>query len=194
MGDVVIHPLFGFDITSKSANISAQIRTNLYCEVRYEKDKTSMGLFRTAGLASFISLGVQSIRGIYVVNNLIYIVSGNTLYEINNAGIATMRGSLSTSSGRVDMVDNGLQILIVDGVGGYIYTISTTTLVQIVSLNFPNGATTCAFQAGFFVVDDQLHSGRFYKSASYDGTTWAALDFATAESNPDPLVRVFVNQ
>ena len=191
---MVIHPIFGFDISSKSANVSSQIRTNLYVEVRNEKDKTSMALFRTAGLGAFTSVGASPPRGLYDINNLIYLVAGNTLYEVNNAGVSTMRGTLNTSSGRVDMFDNGSQILIVDGTNGYIYTIATTTLAQIVSGNFPNGATTAAFQAGFFLVDDPAHNGRFYKSASYDGTTWAALDFATAESNPDPLVRVFVNQ
>src|SRR2546423_5634942 len=194
MGAMVIHPIFGFDISSKSANVSSQIRTNLCVEVRNEKDKTSMALFRTAGLGAFSSVGASPPRGLYDINNLIYLVAGNTLYEVNNAGVSTMRGTLNTSSGRVDMFDNGSQILIVDGTNGYIYTIATTTLAQIVSGNFPNGATTAAFQAGFFLVDDPAHNGRFYKSASYDGTTWAALDFATAESNPDPLVRVFVNQ
>lgn len=194
MGKLVIHPLFGFDISSKSANVSSQIRTNLYVEVRYEKDKTSMALIRTAGLGSFASVGASPPRGLYDTGTLIYLVSGNTLYDVNNAGVSTVRGTLNTSSGRVDMIDNGTQILIVDGTNGYIYTIATLTLAQIVSGNFPNGATTCTFQAGFFLVDDPSVNGRFRKSASYDGTTWAALDFATAESNPDPLGRVFVNQ
>ena len=189
----MIHPLFGFDVQSKSANVTSQIRTNLYCEVRYEKDKTMMALFRTAGLASFATLGASAIRGAYVTNNLIYEVAGNTFYETNNAGVTTSRGTLNTNSGRVDMVDNGTQVIIVDGVNGYIYTIATTTLTQIVDADFPNGASTVAFQAGFFLVDDPANNGRFVKSASYDGTSWPG-DFATAESSPDPLIRVFVNQ
>lgn len=189
----MIFPLFGFDVSSKSTNVTSQIRTNLYCEVRSEKDKTSMALFRTAGLSSFATLGASPIRGAYVTNNLIYEVAGNNFYEVNNAGVSTVRGTLNTNSGRVDIVDNGVQILIVDGVNGYIYTIATTTLTQIVDVHFPNGATTCAFLAGFFFVEDPNNVGRFLDSASYDGTTWPG-DFATAESSPDPLTRCFVNQ
>src|SRR5258708_522589 len=107
MGAMVIHPLFGFDISSKSANISAQIRTNLYAEVRYEKDKTSMSLLRTAGLGSFASMVTASpSRGIYDIGSTIYYVSYNTFYEINNAAVATSTGTLNTFSGHVDMIDN----------------------------------------------------------------------------------------
>jgi hypothetical protein len=154
-----------------------------------------MALFRTAGLGAFLTVGSSAFRGAYVVNNLIYAVSFNTLYSINNAGIATGIGALNTSSGRVDIVDNGLQLIIVDGLNGYIYTFATGVFGQIVSGTFPNGATTVAFQGGFFIVDNPLGGvGRFNISANLDGTTWAALDFATAESSPDALVRVFVNQ
>lgn len=190
----MIHPIFGFDVSSKSVNVTSQIRTNLYCEIRPEKDKTSMVLFRTAGLGSFTTVGASALRGAYVTNNLIYAVAGSVFYEINNAGVATNRGSLNTNSGRVDITDNGLQIIIVDGLNGYIYTISTTTLAQIADPDFPNGATTVAFNAGFFIVNNPNNVGRFNISANLDGTSWSALDFATAESSPDPLVRVFVNQ
>jgi hypothetical protein len=53
------------------------------------------------------------------------------LYEINNAGTATARGTLSTTTGRVDMATDGDVILIVDGTKGYTYTIATTTLMPL---------------------------------------------------------------
>lgn len=189
----MIHPVFGFDTSFKSTNVTSQDRFNLYCEIRNEKDKSAMVLFRTAALSSFANVGVSPFRGIHHVGSLMYAVASNTFYEISNAGVATVRGTLNTSSGRVDIEDNGIQVMIVDGVNGYIYTISTVTLTQIVDADFPNGATTVAFQAGFFLVDDPANNGRFVKSSSYDGTSWPG-DFATAESSPDPLVRVFVNQ
>jgi hypothetical protein len=166
----------------------------LYCEVRYEKDKTSMALFRTAGLASFSSVGASPFRGQYVTNNLIYGVAGNSFYSTNNAGVSTVLGTLNTNSGRVDITDNGLQLIIVDGVNGYIYTFSSGVFAQIVDADFPNGATTVCFQGGFFIVNNPGFVGRFNISANLDGTSWDALDFATAESAPDSLVRVFVNQ
>lgn len=193
----MIVPAFGFDLGIKSANVTAQTRQNLYMDVKTEKDKTSIVLYGTPGLSLFngAAAGANAYRGVSEqIGNLFYGVKAGTFYEVNNAGTETSRGTINTTSGNVYMAYNGTQVLIVDGTNGYIYTIATTTLAQIVSANFPNGATTCAFQGGFFIVDDPAHNGRFYKSASYDGTTWSATDFATAESSPDSLIRVFVNQ
>lgn len=190
----MILPLFGFDYGSKSANVTAQNRTNLYTEVKIEKDKTQLVLYRTAGLSVFQSvyLGASPARGTYVMGNFIYVVVSGSLFEVNNAGVNVSRGTLSTTSGNVDMIDNGTQLIIVDGTNGYVYVPGTLTFTTITS-NFPNGATTVTFNGSYFLVDDPAHTGRFYKSASYDGLTWAALDFATAESNPDALIRVFAN-
>ena len=194
-----IFPVFGFDVSAKSANVTAQSRVNLYAELKLEKDKTGLVLYRTPGTTLFNGAngGANPYRGVSKPigsGDLWYGVKAGTFYEINNAGVETSRGTINTTSGNVCITDNGKQVLIVDGTNGYIYTIATTTLTQIASANFPNGATTCDFIGGFFLVDDPNNNGRFYKSASYDGTTWASTDFATAESNPDALVRVFVNQ
>ncbi len=192
----MIIPVFGFDTGQKSSNVTAQQRFNLYAEVKVERDKTNMVLYRTPGLLPFItSLGANPFRGLWKNGNFLYGPIQGQMYQISNTPVATpSSGSmLSTTVGNVDMVDNGTQVLIVDGTAGYILTLATNTLATIASGNFPNGATTCAVQAGFFLVDDPAHPGRFYKSASLDGTTWSATDFATAESSPDALVRVFVN-
>ncbi|MDH5426181.1 MAG: hypothetical protein OEY29_14425 [Gammaproteobacteria bacterium] len=52
---------------------------------------------------------------------------------------------------------------------------------------------TVAYMDGYFVADEQTAStdGRFYISALRDGTRWNALDFATAERDPDKLQAVF---
>jgi hypothetical protein len=50
-------------------------------------------------------------------------------------------------------------------------------------------AGTITFIDSYFVVN-KVDSGQFNISAQNDGLVWAALDFATAESSPDNLVRV----
>jgi len=54
-------------------------------------------------------------------------------------------------------------------------------------------ADTVVFQGGRFIVN-RSGTGQFYLSASYDGTTWDATEFATAESFPDDLVAVWEDQ
>lgn len=61
---------------------------------------------------------------------------------------------------------------------------------EIGDADFPNGATHVIFFDSFFLVNDPNNSGRFYKSNSYDGSAWDALDFATAERDPDELVAI----
>lgn len=184
-------PLFGMGLGGKSRNVSDQLLTNLYREIQPEGEKNRMAVYPTPGLSLFQSLGAEPSRGMWQVGKLLYVVNRNLLYSINNAGVITNLGALDTSSGRVDMSDNGKQLIIVDGANGYIYNISGGTFNKIVDADWP-GADTVTFLAGYFIVS-QPSSGRFYVSALYDGTSWDALDFATAESNPDDLIRVFAD-
>jgi len=101
----------------------------------------------------------------------------------------TNRGSLLQSSGIVSMAENGLQLAICDGTKLYTFTYATNTFAVVSDGDLPSCGTV-TFLDGYFIVNKNS-SGAFYISALYDGTSWAALDFATAESSPDNLVRVF---
>ena len=185
-----IVPLFGIGQQGKSSTVTAQRHLNLFAEFVPDGDKTRMALYGTPGDTLFTNFGDTPVRGAIVVGDYAYVVHRGTFYEVNNAGTRTSRGTLNTTSGRVDMAYDGTVIVIVDGTNGYTYTVSTTTLAQIGSANFPNGANTVTWLDGQFIVDTG-DSDSFYISA--DGTTWNALDFATAESAPDGLVRVFAD-
>lgn len=184
-------PLFGIGNFGKSVNVDAQVRTNLYVEVQREPEKGSLTLYPTPGLVTFVNFGAYPSRGIYKKGDFLYVVNRFTLWRVANDGSMTNIGTLASSAGRVDISDNGTQIIIVDGPNGYIYNTVTLVFAQITSPNWP-GANTVTFLNGYFVVT-KPDTGQFYCSALYDGLTWAALDFATAESNPDNLVRVMAD-
>ena len=187
------YPLFGLGLQGKSPNVTAQKRTNLYAEIQAEEDKTRVAYYPTPGTSLFYSFGATPIRGSHAINvsALSYHVHSDTFYDLNNAAVANALGTLGTSSGRVAMADDGTRILMVDGVGGYYWDTGTLTFSTIADPDFPAGATTCAFLAGRMVADDPSVPGRFKWSDQY-ATTWPALNFATAEASPDPLVAVFV--
>lgn len=182
-------PLFGLGNQGKSVSVDAQQRVNLYAEIDIESG--TLKLYPTPGKTSFVNFGANPARGVYTKGDFMYEVNGSTLWQIANDGTTTSRGTLLTSSGRVDITDNGDQMLIVDGTYGYIYTFATVTLAQIVDVDYP-ASSTCAFLNGYFLVQ-KTDSARWYKSALYDGMTWDALDFATAESDPDNLVRIMAD-
>lgn len=126
-------------------------------------------------------------RGVWVTSTeRFFTIIYNKLVEMHADETVTVRGTVNTSIGMCNFADNGTQILIVDGTYGYIYDLSTDTLTQITAEGFPANPTHCLFTDGYFLVSS-FGSGQFYFSASYDGTSWNALDFATAEYSSDTL-------
>lgn len=193
MGTTNLEPiqLFGIGTYAKSKNVNSQTRVNLYTEVDEDPETTTIHLYPTPGLEWQLSFGATPCRGSYAVGNFRYIVNRANVYKIANDNTYTLIGTLLTSTGRVDIRDNGTQIIFVDGPYGYIYNVQTLVFVQITDVDFPGG-NTVDFLNGYFIVN-KPDTGEFYISTQYDGLVWDPLDFATAESNPDNLVRVFVN-
>lgn len=184
----MIVPFFSTGQQSKSRTVSAQRHLNLYAEP--SDDKAQIVFYGTPGTTLRKTFGDTPIRGWLAIGDLYYLVHRGTLYSVNNAGTATSLGTLDTVSGRVDMSYNGTTILITTGTSGYRYTIGTATFAIVSDADFPDAAKTCAWMAGQFVVDQG--SGDVFQT-SPDGINWDALDFATAESNPDGLVRIFAD-
>jgi hypothetical protein len=123
--------LFGLGLKGKSPVVTAQHRINCYVEKIVDEDTEQTSIIASPGMDLLCDQGDTPGRGWIVVDDLLYRAHRGTLYEINNAGTATVRGALSTTTGRVDMATDGDVILIVDGTKGYTYTIATTTLALL---------------------------------------------------------------
>ena len=91
------------------------------------------------------------------------------------------------------MANNGAQLCIVTGTYGYIYNPTLNSLTGITALLPAGGADTVTFLDSYFIVN-RANTGQFYISGQYDGLTWDALNFATAESNPDNLQVVIADK
>lgn len=187
--------VFGLGQASKSPYVTAKGIQNLYAETRLAGEKSSMVCYRTPGLQLFTDTDSASpCRGMHSFESRdqAFVVFSNGFYQLSGTGVITLLGNLLSFSGRVSIADNGSQIMIVDGTNGYIYDTNTLTFSQITDVDFPTGAITVAFLAGRFIIS-LTNSGRFYWSAVYDGLSWDALDFANAETSPDPIVAVWVS-
>lgn len=191
-------PLFGLGEAAKSPFVTAKQITNLYCEVRPQGEKSSLVAYGTPGLeAPLVDFGDTPIRGgrEFPALSVCYVVHRGILWEVNNAGVATNRGTLLTTTGRVSLSDNGVQVMIVDGSYGYIYNTVTHAFTQNVLSGLPAEAqfpTTVTYLGRRFIVNS-AGSGRFYCSDIDDGLTWNVLNFANAETNPDPIVAVWTS-
>src|SRR3989304_9598094 len=128
-----IVPLFRANQEGKSVVSTAQRHLNLYAEIDPDAEKSRLVFHGTPGLIlrAGSSLGNTPIRGWIAAGDLYYLVHRGTFYEVNNAGTKTSRGTISTTTGRVDMAYDGTVILITTGSNGYTYTVLTTTLTLI---------------------------------------------------------------
>lgn len=182
--------LVGPSYQERSLPFDAQRTVNLFPVLDETKNgKEVSALYGTPGLSLFSTCGEGSIRGVFcAANGRAFVVSGITLYEVTSDGTATSRGAMSSGSSVVTMDENGTQLAICDGSTVYIFTYATNAFAVVGDIDIPSSGTLC-FIDGYFVVSKNS-SGAFYISSLYDGNTWDPLDFATAESSPDNLIRV----
>ena len=181
-------PMFGAGIQGRSLPVTAQRRLNCYFEQRPDGDKANIVVYGTPGL---VNLGTMPgvIRRMLGTQSLLYVVAGSNVYSVSTSYARTTIGALNTNSGTVSMANNPSQVVIVDGVNGYVYTPATNTFAQITSPGFPHGANTVTFVSGYFVCE-QPGSQYFWVSNLYDGSTWNALAFASAAQYSDNIKAV----
>lgn len=129
--------LFGIGNNARSVNVNAQDRLNLYVEVNDDPEKHVLTLYPTPGLVSVLNLGAFPARGLHQLGNFLYLVERNKLIRVANDFTTDEMGTLNSTEGRVDMEDNGNQLMVVDGTDGYILqldakpgTISSITRVS----------------------------------------------------------------
>lgn len=115
------------------------------------KDGEVAYLRGTPGLDLLNSIGPGPIRCLYTAtNDVLYMASGNKLYSVDSSFNGTLVGTLQTSTGAVDMADNGIQLFVVDGPNGYWSTLASTALTQVVDINWL-GSNRVTFQDGYFI-------------------------------------------
>ena len=196
--------LFSIGQQAKSTNLTAAHRLNIYFDTQSGPDKNQVCAYGTPGTVLFTVPTASLTRGMHWMeaNNTLYVIQAGNLIAILQDGTYTTVGNLATTPtqdnlGPVSMANNGTQICIVTGNYAYIYNISTLAFTNITaSLPFPLSTypvDSVTFLTGRFIIN-RGNTGQFFLSALYDGLTWNALDYATAETNPDNLVTVIADK
>lgn len=139
------------------------------------------------------------------VQNISSITRAGTLATLTTALPHSLgTGMTVTIVGALPAQYNGLYTITVTGPTTFTYVMAsdpgssasptgsysvTTSFAQITDPDFPANPTSVTFQDGYFIAG--FDNGKFYISALYDGLSWDALDFTTANSIPDKLIRIF---
>ena len=200
-------PITGGFYESDSLPISAQQCTNWYVNIPQTEGALSPGnLFGTPGLAQLQTSGAvnNANRGSHVKDGLPYFLNGEVLFRLDRTvdgfGVETFTlVSLGTIPGtaRASFADNGTQLMVVVGGDGWIIDESSgSPFLKITDADFKANGTPeqVVFIDSFFLVTTD--SKKFIRSAANDGLNWDALDFFTAEADPDDIVApiIFKNQ
>ena len=148
--------------------------------------KYPFSLIGTPGLAYFSELPTFPVKGLHQNGERMFAVTPTKLYEVFKNGSFTELGDVNLI-GHVVMEDNGTQLVMVDGLKGYYYD-ANTSLVQEITADGFYPASSVTYQDGYFLFD-RKGTGQFFVSNLLD-VSFDPLDFATAEGQPDPLIRV----
>lgn len=138
-------------------------------------------------VASFSGEG----RAAYSINDRRFIVVGSGLYEVFANASSTLRGSLGTSTGRVSIDANSVELFMVDGVAGYTFNFATGTFTMRSGVTGMAGSRRTAY-LDQYAIYAPFGGASFYISGLGNAGSVDALDFATAEAFPDNLVSLLV--
>lgn len=189
--------LTGGAYTARSVIASAQRAVNLIAEPLpgAQGEPSQMAHYPTPGTRIFGTVGNGPIRGIrQCTNGAVYCVSGANVYKVGTDGsggttLGTITAGLRTP---VSMVDNGLDLVIVDGTArGWSVNLAANTMSEIIDpgLMFA-GATSVDYLDTYFIFN-KPNTPQFYWTGSL-ALTFDPLDFANKESFSDLLVALKV--
>lgn len=138
------------------------------------------------GQAFFIELPTLPVKGLHFNKGRAFAVTSTKFYEIFIDGTYIELGDVNFL-GRVVMEDNGIQLVMVDGLKGYYWDANTNLVTQLAGDGwYP--ARTVTYQDGYFIFE-RKDTGQYFISdlLSID---LDPLKFSTAEGQPDMLVAV----
>ena len=184
-----------------SKNLNAQECTNFFTHVDSEGGVSKLSLRGTPGLKEWYDTGhYAEVRGVHEFGNSVYAVVGNRVYRVYSdttaitctkvpdavTGVGDVE-TLDTSDGPVSMADNGVQLMIVDGMSGYI--IEGIISTKITDGSFPANPETVTYQDSYFIVS--IHDSNYcYISDTADGTAWDSTQNIAAGGYSDNVIAI----
>lgn len=146
------------------------------------------------GLSTLATMATANCRGMAVNESAseLYVVMGNKFYELNTSFTATERGTLSSSTGVVQ-IKVGLDNVAINPVGGgstaYYFIPSSNTFSAVVDADYPTLATLDYVDNVF--IGNKPADREWQYSDINDFSSWS-VNFADAEARADNIVRMIV--
>lgn len=186
-------PFVSASYIERSPNLDCQACINFFPVVGESGTaKAVRALYGTPGTRPLASVATGAVRGMHAPTNGSdgIVVIGSTVYRLSTAFALTSIGTIDALYTPVKIDDNGLQAVIVTGPNGYVLDLTTNLVTQITDPAF-YGADTVDF-LNTYAIFNRPDTNQFYISGANE-ITFDATDFATAESNYEPIVNFIVN-
>jgi hypothetical protein len=180
---------------SESLPLSSQRCINWRPVVPQANALNQRALFDVWGLSTLTTSGatISGInRGSTVVNGVPYFVNETKLYSMTSANVVTDHGTIN-GAGRVSLASNeDWLVIVVPGVTGYAFEVSTSTLTEITDIDF-RVSDTVSFKDGYFIFTS-TDGTAFFISNLNQPLVFDALDFGSADVRPDKIIASHVNR
>ena len=168
-----------------SLPLSAQRIINFYAEAAPKDAKSPVVIYGTPGIRAFAAkVGAGPIRGLEVMDGVLYALSGDVFYSVDSAGVATALGSIESEAGGVASVS----FEITGGsVSAGVNTISSITINGVELLSSAIDFTTDA-AATAALVATQIATSVDYTAAALVATVTVEVAVAGVKPNGHQIV------
>lgn len=173
----------------RSHRVGGSRLVNCHAEPAPPGGKAPWYITRAAGIANVTTLFTPGPgRGIYRWKSQLYVVSGTTLYRVNESHTKTTVGTIAGTS-LVSFAETPTQLVICDPAASYTY--DGTTLAEITDSDFVDGAQCCSVDG--YVLFRREGTGIFFSSDLADASAYDGLFFGTAEGLADNIVGIIAD-
>lgn len=175
-----------YELASRPA--SAQRLVNLYAEPMPEASRTPFILKPTPGLLEYTTVGTGPVWAMGTVPGILYVISGEQLFRVQNATKAVQYvGEVGPSGAAHSIAVGDRQVVVVNPPRAFVAS-HTGPLAEITDgANFPDeGASAVAYIDGFFCFTS-YEGTFFFTSKLLDAENFDPLDFAKSERRPDTV-------
>lgn len=166
-----------------SPPVSSERLINGYLE-QTPRGKAPTPIYGTPGFSAFATTG--TVRAMLAVADRVFAVNDTSLVEIASDGTVTTLGAGTLPAGEVDIASDGTNVVLT--VNDTIYVWNGTTLTAVADPDAPD-ASSVEYLKGFYVFTETNAEQFFISPQANPGGDYDALDFDSADTSPDKLVR-----
>jgi hypothetical protein len=183
-------PLGPTSDSAKSKQAGGSTLVNCYAE-KTEGGKSQYSINTDPGLLDFSEM-TDPLRGIYVLDNNFYVLSGENLYTLSSTGVQTLRGTILGSAPVIWSTNrkapNNQVTITADTTN---YYVENNVVAEVTDADLPAGVHSNCYLNGMTVYG--LNDGRLFYSDNNETSSIDALHFTEAERSADKGMRVFTN-